>query len=125
VWQVVLHTAYWKHRVRARLTGEADPFPHPGRDWPRLPQRTSARQWRADLALLDRTHRRLLAAVEALRERDLERPARAHRQTPHALLVGMAFHDTYHAGQIRAIRKLAEQAARAGRRRSARRSSAR
>jgi uncharacterized damage-inducible protein DinB len=58
--------------------------------------------------MLTRCHRRLLDAARTIRGADLDRPARGHRQTPRELLVGIAFHDVYHAGQVRALRKLAE-----------------
>ena len=106
LWEIMLHCAYWKHRVRQRILGTDEPFARPGGDWPAAPARPDARQWRADVALLAREHRALLATLATLSPRALARPSRGHRQTPHEMLVGIALHDTYHAGQIRALRKL-------------------
>ena len=46
-WEVALHCAYWKQRVRSRLVaGPRQKFPHPGRDWPSLPpEPNSGRPW--------------------------------------------------------------------------------
>ncbi len=60
VWELVLHTAYWKHVVRERVTGgPRTAFPRGPRNFPRLPARPDAAAWRADLALLKRQHQLL------------------------------------------------------------------
>jgi hypothetical protein len=55
--------------------------------------------WRADLALLEREHK----ALETAMRRVLKNP-RAKKLLPS--LYGVAFHDIYHAGQIRLLRRL-------------------
>src|SRR5262245_57227093 len=63
IWELILHTAYWKYMVRRRLTGATDEFPHPGPNWPRLPARLDARALASDVRLLRDQHRRLVEAV--------------------------------------------------------------
>jgi len=55
--------------------------------------------WHADLELLESEHRALEAAIR----RVLVTP-RAEKLLPS--LYGIAFHDVYHAGQIRLLRRL-------------------
>src|SRR6266704_3493775 len=64
IWEIVLHTAYWKYIVRRRLT--RDPglaFPRAGSNWPALPPQPDAAAWRRDTALLKEQHRLLRAAI--------------------------------------------------------------
>src|SRR5205807_7829738 len=38
IWEIVLHTAYWKYIVRRRLMRDGElKFPRRGSNWPRLP----------------------------------------------------------------------------------------
>jgi uncharacterized damage-inducible protein DinB len=107
IWEIVLHTAFWKHEIQRRLTGvRGEPFPHPGRDWPRLPARLGARLWRADVALLAEQHRKLRAVVAALSPARLGRKVGNRRWTAEETILGMALHDVYHAGQIQLIKRL-------------------
>jgi hypothetical protein len=106
IWELVLHAAHGKHLVRRKLVGaEAGTFPRRLRKtwWPTVPEPSDAAAWAADLALLAECHERLMDAIRRPRRRAI-RP-----------VVGIALHDTYHAGQIRLIRRLA-----AGRRASRR-----
>jgi len=103
IWELVLHCAYWKHRVTVRVTGVRTKFGRTGADWPRLPPEPGESAWRADLALLEAAHERLLdACSSAWPARPASRPGRS----PLDQLVGIAFHDVYHAGQIRLIRRM-------------------
>src|SRR5207302_1373011 len=64
IWEVVLHAAYWKYIVRRRLLGEKrGSFPLKGSNWFVRPVELSEAAWRADVALLEETHRSLRAAV--------------------------------------------------------------
>ncbi len=112
-WAIVLHLAYWKHRVHDRVApGTVEPFPRAPRDWPALPAERTAAAWKADLALLRWTHAGLRDAVVSLPASLLRRPGPKQKQTRLRNLVGSACHDLYHGGQIRLIRKVQESAAR-------------
>lgn len=100
IWELTLHCSYWKHVVWQRLTGERDPFPRVG---VHFPARTS---WAADRRLLTTCHSALLKAGRGLTDTALGRAARGSHQTPRELLVGIAHHDTYHAGQISMLARM-------------------
>jgi len=65
--------------------------------------------WKADLAFLDETHRRLLEAVRRALSGG-SRDAAAHGKMLR-LVEGVASHDVYHAGQIRLLIRLMSTAA--------------
>jgi hypothetical protein len=109
IWELVVHAAYWKYAVWRRLTGEkrgsfelkgSNFFERPG------PAGATERAWRADVALLDRTHRRLRAAIAAIPESHLRRKAKGAKTTNLFLIQGIAAHDLYHAGQIQLLKRL-------------------
>lgn len=100
IWELAVHAAYWKYAVRRRLTGgKRGSFVLKGSNFFRRPADLSERAWREDRALLEREHRALRdAVVAAFREGRAEKHMRA--------IQGVAFHDVYHAGQIRLLRRL-------------------
>jgi uncharacterized damage-inducible protein DinB len=107
IWEVTVHCAYWKYAVWRRLTGaKRGSFPLAGSNWFARPTDTTPRAWRADLALLEATHRQLRDAVTRLGPRDLARRARGSRCTTADLVSGITAHDLYHAGQIQLIKAL-------------------
>ena len=102
-----MHAAYWKYAAWRRLTGGVrGSFPVRGSNWFRRPQEATDAAWRADVALLDETHRALRAAVAGLQANTLHRTPRGSTVSCFALLAGVAAHDLYHAGQIQLLKKL-------------------
>jgi len=114
VWELVVHAAYWKYAVRRMLTGEKrGTFAEKGSNWfSRSSGSRDARAWKADVALLDAEHRRLMEAVMALRPAALARKPRGSRCTVAQLLYGVASHDVYHTGQIQLLKRLGRVRAR-------------
>ena len=107
VWEIVLHTAYWKYIVRRRVTGVRDaPFPRKGSNWFASPASPSEREWRADVALLQEEHRKLRDAVAAFPPRDLGKLSPKKKWTREEEIFGIAAHDLYHAGQIQLLKRL-------------------
>ncbi len=104
IWEVMLHAAYWKYAVRRRIEGgKRGSFALKGSNFFARPERGKLNEaaWSADKRLLEREHRALrLTVAKVLRT---ARGARLVRQ-----LYGVAFHDIYHAGQIRLLRRLME-----------------
>ena len=102
IWEVTLHAAYWKYAVRRRIEGgKRGSFVLKGSNFFARPEKgkLSAAAWDADKALLAREHRLMRAAIERV------------LRTPRGMkllrmLYGVAFHDIYHAGQIRLLRRL-------------------
>jgi uncharacterized damage-inducible protein DinB len=109
IWELVLHTAYWKHVVRQRVSGEdrgAAPFPRSPRNYPALPLRRDLAAWRADVALMKREHARLLAVVRGLNPSRLEARIGKSQWAAAEQIHGIAAHDLYHTGQIQLLKAL-------------------
>lgn len=107
IWEIVIHTAYWKYVAWRRLSGKArGSFPLKGSNWFQRPQDKSERAWRSDVALLDDMHRSLRRAVAALSTAELYRMPSGSKVSNFAILSGVAAHDLYHAGQIQLLKRL-------------------
>ena len=107
IWDLTLHTAYWKYVTRRRLTGaRRGAFPRPGSSWPRLPHPTSEAAWDADVALLVEQHALLREVVAGFPPSRLDRRPPGGVWTFAEQIHGVAAHDLYHAGQIQLIKKL-------------------
>ena len=106
IWELVLHTAYWKYAVTRRLTGGSiGGFSRTPSNWPGAPTRPDASRWREDMALLESEHRRLRTAVASLDPRRLSRRL-GRSWTVAQTIEGVAAHDLYHAGQIGLIKRM-------------------
>lgn len=108
IWELVVHAAYWKYIGLHRLTGGArGSFPLSGSNF--FPRKTglTAAQWKADVKLLDATHKTLREAIAELSPRDLKATPPGSKVSNFALLSGVAAHDLYHAGQIQLLKRLA------------------
>jgi len=102
IWELTLHAAYWKYVARRRIDGgKRGSFTLEGSNFFPRPEKGKAGEtdWRKDLALLEQEHRALMLAV-----RHTLKSPRARKLLP--TLYGVAFHDVYHAGQIRLLRRL-------------------
>ncbi len=100
IWEIAVHAAYWKYVVRRRMMGgRRGAFPLEGSNWFPRPAEPSEKAWRQDRALLEQTHRDLRQAISELFRGKAKR-------IPMSMLFGVAFHDVYHAGQIRLLRRL-------------------
>jgi hypothetical protein len=111
IWELTLHTAYWKCMVRRRLL--ADPaisFPREGSNWLPLPARPNAAAWARDKALLKREHDLLRQAIARFDPRALQRRGWHSQWSNMAHIYGIASHDLYHAGQIQLVKRLARKA---------------
>jgi hypothetical protein len=105
IWEVTLHAAYWKYALRRRIEGgKRGPFVLKGSNFFARPEKGKLNEaaWSADKKLLEREHRSL--QVTAARVLRMPRGAKLVHQ-----LYGLAFHDIYHAGQIRLLRRLMER----------------
>src|SRR5688500_1361066 len=107
IWELIVHAAYWKYTAFRRFTdAPRGSFPLKGSNWFDRREGLSDRAWRDDLALLERTHRDLRAAVTQLTPADLTKMPRGSKVSNFALLSGVAAHDLYHAGQIQLLKRL-------------------
>jgi hypothetical protein len=104
IWEVTLHAAYWKYVARRRIEGgKRGSFALKGSNFFARPEEGKFNEaaWSADKKLLEIEHRALRGTVVKL-----SRMPRAAKFMKH--LYGVAFHDVYHAGQIRLLRRLME-----------------
>ena len=104
----VLHAAYWKYVVRRKLTGEKrGSFALSGSNWFAVGDDLGQAEWRRWVAILQEEHARLRSAVVAW-------IAAARRRTGGGgvnarsldLILGVAAHDLYHAGQIALLKRM-------------------
>jgi hypothetical protein len=105
IWEVMLHAAYWKYALRRRIEGgKRGSFVLKGSNFFARPERGKLNEtaWSADKELLEREHCSLRMAIAKLLR--TPRGAKFVRQ-----LYGIAYHDIYHAGQIRLLRRLIER----------------
>lgn len=107
VWEIIVHAAYWKYTVYRRLVGETKgSFPLKGSNWFPRPIEGTAAELKTDAHLLREFHNKLLAAVKQCSPRRLDEPPAGSRFTLRELIVGVAAHDLYHAGQIQLLKRL-------------------
>jgi DinB family protein len=107
IWELVVHSAYWKYAARRRLTGEArQSFPVKGSNWFARPVETTEKAWRSDIALLDEMHRRLRDAIGRFPPTKLHHKNGGSTDTNFSLIAGVAAHDLYHAGQVQLLKAL-------------------
>jgi uncharacterized damage-inducible protein DinB len=102
IWEVTLHAAYWKYAARRRIDGgKRGSFALKGSNFFARPKKGKLNEaaWNADKALLEREHRLMRRAIEKV----LRKPRGMNILR---MLYGVAFHDIYHAGQIRLLRRL-------------------
>jgi hypothetical protein len=105
IWEFTLHAAYWKYTVRRRIEGEKrGSFALKGSNFFARPEKDKLNEeaWRADKQLLEREH---VALVETIAK---AASAWKGANVPKSFY-GIAFHDVYHAGQIRLLRRLMER----------------
>jgi uncharacterized damage-inducible protein DinB len=109
---LAVHAAYWKYAVRRQLQGDtrgtfgeegSNFFPRPRAD---MNPAANEKLWRQDLAKLKREHQSLLQAVQEIRDSQLDRRVPKSKYTRRQMIAGVAFHDTYHAGQIQLLKRL-------------------
>jgi len=107
VWEIIVHAAYWKYTVYRRLVGEArGSFPLRGSNWFPRPVDGSAVELKTDTRLLREFHDKLLTAVKQFNPRRLGELPPGSKFAFRDLIVGVAAHDLYHAGQVQLLKRL-------------------
>src|SRR5436309_13094122 len=108
IWEIVVHSAYWKYAVVRRLLSEKrGSFPIKGSNWFVRPSAgMSEAEWKTDLRLLLDLHARLKRVFSELTSKDLAMIAPGSKVRNVDLLTGMAAHDLYQAGQIQLLKRL-------------------
>lgn len=104
IWEETLHAAYWKYAMRRRIErGKRGSFALKGSNFFERPEKGKETEaaWNVDKKILDDEYRALRRAIENVVETSKEK-----KLLPG--IYGVAFHDIYHAGQIRLLRRLME-----------------
>lgn len=109
IWELTLHVAYWDYAVVRRLTdAPRGGFPRSPSDWPDPPAERSPAAWEDDRRLLRDWHDALVVALRELPSSLLDEPTEEGSETTRAdLATGGLLHETYHAGQIQLMKRLA------------------
>jgi len=120
IWQLALHSAYWKYAVCLRITksgvmlkgveldSDGRPvFPRTPSNFPEPPAHPTPRGWREDVALLKSFHAALVDGVSRVTERQLDAIPPDGKSWPlRSIIAGAAAHDAYHCGQIQLLKRL-------------------
>jgi uncharacterized damage-inducible protein DinB len=111
IWALALHVAYWNYAVERRLTSAPrGAFPRKPSNWPRPLAGDPETAWIADRELVRTFHDRLVEALVRFDASRLDEPAGGRTPTTYAdLITGILLHDTYHAGQIQMLKRLARR----------------
>lgn len=107
IWELTLHTAYWKYIVRRRLAGDSvGSFERKPSNWPDIPEPADGSAWKRDVSFLESEHRKLRDLVAGLRPEALQVRSPRGVWTAAEEIHGVAAHDLYHTGQIQLIKRL-------------------
>ena len=109
IWVLSLHVAYWNYAVRRRITGEErGGFPRTPSNFPTVPPEPTKAAWKEDRRLVKEQHDLLVEAIKDFDPSRLDEYAGSETRTSYAdLITGIVLHDTYHAGQIQMLKRLA------------------
>lgn len=106
--ELVIHAAYWKYAVRRRIEGgKRGTFGERGSNWFAARRGPDEAAWRQDLARLGEEHRALCEAIAGISPaslRDTRKRVKGWKLVDQ--IIGVAFHDIYHAGQIQLLKRL-------------------
>ena len=97
IWEQLLHAAYWKSVVIRKLSGQSA-WERKGSNWVKMPKPGDEKQWKEDVEMM-----------RGLQEKLRELVAKRGKQLSEKevwLVQGAAFHDIYHAGQIKLLRRM-------------------
>ncbi len=102
--EIALHQAWCARSVRAQLSGRpAGPFVTPGEDWFALEAGRDL-GWHEVLAALEAEQRELASVVSELGAGRASSPLAAQERFD--LVLGVACHAIYHAGQVQLLKRL-------------------
>jgi uncharacterized damage-inducible protein DinB len=109
IWGLALHVAYWNYAVERRLTrAPHGGFPRQPANWPDPCFADGEKSWAEDKRLVRRHHDSLQRVLASFDSSLLDEVAGDEGSTTYAdLITGVVLHDTYHAGQIQMLKRLA------------------
>jgi uncharacterized damage-inducible protein DinB len=114
IWALALHVAYWNYAVWRRLKQERKgSFPRAPSNFPMVPTPHTQVAWDEDRRFVRAWHEQLVTALVEFDPTRLDDRTEEDSRTTYAdLVTGIVLHDTYHAGQIQMLKRLAASRAR-------------
>ena len=107
IWEIALHTAYWKYAVHRRMTGAPKGlFPRKPSNYPAIPKNPDKSIWKDDLALLAEWHNKFRQVVRQFPSSKWGKCPPESKWTFYQTASGIASHDLYHAGQIQLLKRM-------------------
>ncbi len=105
--EIILHCAYWKYSVYRRISGaDRGSFALTGSNWFPKPEVGTSKELRKEIGLLKEYHEKLIEEVSSIDPAILGDVPSGSRFSYRDLILGVASHDLYHAGQIQLIKRL-------------------
>jgi uncharacterized damage-inducible protein DinB len=104
IWELVLHIAAWDDAVNRRIVSGQAVTLNDAEDFPPVRDKSAA-AWKQAIALLKKTHKKLLKTVEALPDARLNHRVPGKNYNVYFMLHGVTQHELYHAGQIAILKK--------------------
>ncbi|HLH07294.1 MAG TPA: DinB family protein [Terriglobales bacterium] len=105
IWEIVNHLTAWKGAVLQRMNGHAIELIGE-QDWPTV-RNSTEEAWQMTLRDLQAAQKKLYDAVLSLPESRLNEQVPNRDHNMRYMLLGVAQHELYHAGQIAVLRKAA------------------
>ncbi len=107
IYEITVHSAYWVYRVIQRIRRNPGlKFPIKGTNWFESPSTLSESEWKKQKKLLNDLHDELEKLIRDLGSKKFRDKDEKEKGKMGRLLIGIAMHDIYHAGQIQLIKKL-------------------
>lgn len=107
IWELIVHAAYWKYTVVRRITGEKrGSFALEGSNFFTRPDEQSPDALKKDIKLLKHYHKQLLETVAKMKPADFNKIPEGSKVANRDVIMGIAAHDIYHAGQIQLLKRL-------------------
>jgi uncharacterized damage-inducible protein DinB len=97
IWQLTSHIIYWRATVVNRLSN-SDSTP-PFKDF-LLPSELNDANWKQTLQDFEGAYHALRAAINKIKDEQLDKPTVRNNQTFYQLIMGCLQHDAYHLGQM-------------------------
>jgi len=107
IWELTIHSAYWKYIVWRELADRPDStFAMKGSNWIKPPDKPSEKDWNNARAILAKYHKLLQTTIQGFPLSKLYSKIPKSKLFYIDIVLGVAAHDLYHAGQIQILKRL-------------------
>jgi uncharacterized damage-inducible protein DinB len=106
IWELIAHVIAWERIVLRRLSGEVIKNVPESVNFPPI-DKHDATQWQKTLADLAAAHSEFVDAIRKLDDSRLDQNLAGEEYSFYFVLHGIVQHNSYHAGQIAVLKKLA------------------